>query len=158
MYGLSRSDCSIRAVKDCLIRPFASISERLVALRSKAIVSGFKHRISEVFTSSDILRHNIVIFLSDKPIETCQIVLWITKDDHLTVPSLTTWSRSQEPHAGETCTQFVVQTTKCINQLSNWCLKICWKNSGKLFRCRKINKKQSLDHFEFDRPVNYRFV
>ena len=52
-----------------------------IALRSKAIVFGFKHRISEVFTSGDVSLHNIVIFLSYKPFETCEILLWITKDD-----------------------------------------------------------------------------
>ena len=37
------------------------------------------HRISEVFTSGDVSLHNSVVFLSYKPSETCQILLWITK-------------------------------------------------------------------------------
>ena len=56
-------------------------SRHLTALRSKVISLHFKHRISEVFTSSDVSLHNIVIFLSYKPFETCQILLWITKGD-----------------------------------------------------------------------------
>ena len=51
----------------------------LIALRSKAIVFSFKHRISDVFTSGDVSLHKIVIFL--KPFETCQILVWITKGD-----------------------------------------------------------------------------
>ena len=41
----------------------------------------FHHRISEVFTSGDVLLHNIAISLSYKPFETCQILLWITQDN-----------------------------------------------------------------------------
>ena len=52
------------------------VMENLIAL-----LFGFKHRISEVFTSGDVSLHNIVIFLSYKLFETCQILLWTTKDD-----------------------------------------------------------------------------
>ena len=37
----------------------------------------------------------------------------------LTVPRLRTW-RSQGSHSSETWTQYVVQPTQCINQLSSW--------------------------------------
>ena len=52
-----------------------------IALRSKSIVLRFKHRISEVFISGDVSLHNIVIFLSYKTFDTCEILLWITKGD-----------------------------------------------------------------------------
>ena len=52
-----------------------------IALRSKSIVLRFKHRISEVFISGDVSLHSIVIFLSYKTFDTCEILLWITKGD-----------------------------------------------------------------------------
>ena len=51
----------------------------VIALRSKAIVPGNKHRISEVFISGNVSLNNIIIFLSYKSFEACQIILWITK-------------------------------------------------------------------------------
>ena len=69
-FTLYQNSSWTRAVRDCLIHPFASISECLVSYLC-----------------------------------------------------LRTWSRSQGPHSGETWTQYVVQPTESINQLSSWYLK-----------------------------------
>ena len=47
------------------------------------------------------------------------------------MPRLRTWRRSQGSHSSETWTQYVVQPTQCINQLSSW--------EGKTFR-KKVQK------------------
>ena len=47
------------------------------------------------------------------------------------VPRLRTWRRSQGSHSSGTWTQYVVQPTQCINQLSSW--------DGKTFR-KKVQK------------------
>ena len=51
---------------------------------------------------------------------------------------LRTWRRSQGSHFSETWTQYAVQSTQCIKQLSSWCGKTFWKKSGKLFRGRDL--------------------
>ena len=56
----------------------------------------------------------------------------------LTVPRLRTWRRSHKSHSRETWTQYVVQPTQCINQLSSWYGKTLRKKSGKLFRGRDL--------------------
>ena len=57
-----------------------SIKNLHSSLCEAKLLYSVKHRISEVFTSGDVSLHNIVIFLSYKPFETCQleILLWIT--------------------------------------------------------------------------------
>ena len=55
----------------------------------------------------------------------------------LTVPRLITW-RSQGSHSSETWTQYVVQPTQCINQLSIWYGTTFRKKSRKLFRGRDL--------------------
>ena len=54
------------------------------------------------------------------------------------MPRLRTWRRSQGSHSSETWTQYVVQPTQCINQLSSWDGKTFRKKSRKLFRGRDL--------------------
>ena len=79
-FDLFRWRALLKSINPCKL-PYEIRVADIIALRSKAIVFGFKHRISEVFTSGDVSLHNILIFLSYEPFETCQILLWITKDD-----------------------------------------------------------------------------
>ena len=53
------------------------------------------------------------------------------------MPRLRTW-RSQESHSRETWTQYVVQPTQCINQLSSWYGTTFRKKSRKLLRGRDL--------------------
>ena len=53
------------------------------------------------------------------------------------MPRLRTW-RSQGSHSSETWTQYVVQPTQCINQLSSWYGTTFRKKSRKLFRGRDL--------------------
>ena len=55
----------------------------------------------------------------------------------LAVPRLRTW-RSQGSHSSETWTQYIVQPTQCINQLSSWYGTTFRKKSRKLFRGRDL--------------------
>ena len=54
------------------------------------------------------------------------------------MPRLRTWRRSQGSHSSETWSQYVVQTTQCINQLSSWDGNTFRKKSRKLFRGRDL--------------------
>ena len=54
------------------------------------------------------------------------------------MPRLRTWRRLQGSHSSETWTQYVVQPTHSIYQLSSWYGKTFRKKSGKLFRGREL--------------------
>ena len=55
-----------------------------------------------------------------------------------TVHRLRLWRRSQGSHSSETWTQYLMQPTQCIKQLSSWYGKTFRKKSGKLFRGRDL--------------------
>ena len=57
---------------------------------------------------------------------------------YFTVPRLRTWRWSHGSHSSETWTQYVVQPTQCINQLSKWYGELLRKKSRKLFRGRDL--------------------
>ena len=76
--------------------------------------------------------------IKDRPWITTGLKLSIKQSHRLYRNALQDSWRSQGSHSSETWTQYVVQPTQCINQLSSWYGTTFRKKSRKLFRDRDL--------------------